>query len=346
MPVVTEILGSIDGIVETYTSTVFESFAAVLAEPIRLSAAIGVAMIGANMIFQVSQISFVTGAVFIARLMVTFLLATSWVNFSLIYDLLTDLPNSLGGQYLAAGGLGGNVGLYAALDNTLDKVNEIATDTSATSSLFGVSLLGILIGVIAWLLAAISVFVIGVSKILLAVMVALAPIAFLASFFKSTLQLFMAWTQATISVALTPVVAAGVVAVILSIGTSIIDGTATDLSTIGEAGRLMTLLIVAIIGMAVVPTIVRSLSGSILSMGSGLTEAIGTYRQGRQNTINAATSSIRTTRTTGSMGLGVAQYALGGAGRVADAAGASKVARVAQSNRDRVARLRNRVRAR
>ena len=303
MGVITDTLNQVDNIVLNFTEAVFTGFAGELVQVASVSSAVLVALIGANMMLQIHPMTVASGVSFLIRLSVVFLLAQSWANFDIIYDLLTDLPQRLGARMLAIGS-GGTIGtadgLHGAMDGIVDHINEIATDASSRSSMFGISLVGVLLGLLAALVGVAAVLVISLGKIGLAFMVAIAPLALFASLYRSTKNLFEAWTQTTIGFALIPLVTAGLMSILISVSEQAVSETPRDsIETIGDALGLIVVALASVFMMTRIPDIVRSLSGSIVAVGNGIAEGRDIVRQGVAATGTATRGVALTGRAVG-----------------------------------------------
>ena len=312
MGVITDTLDQVDAIVLTFTEAVFTGFAGELVQVTTVGSALLVALIGTNMMLQIHPMTMASGVSFLVRLTVVFLLARSWANFDVIYDLLTDLPQRLGARMLSIGS-GGFIntegGLHGAMDGIVDHINLIATDASGRSSMFGISLVGVLLGLLAALVGVAAVLVISLGKIGLAFMVAIAPLALFASLYRSTKSLFEAWTQTTIGFALIPLVTAGLMSILISVSQQAVDQTdANSVETIGDALGLIVVALASVFMMTRIPDIVRSLSGSIVAVGNGIAEGREIVRQG----VGATGTTAR--------GVGMAGRAVGGVARDGTAA--------------------------
>ena len=284
MGVITDTLDKVDSVVLGFTEAVFSSFAGEITTLATTMGALGIAIIGANLVLQIHPMTMASGVSFILRFTIVILLARSWANFAVIYDLLTELPNRLGAHVMAIGS-GNSIssadGLHGAMDDIVDFISDVATDASNRSSLFGISLVGVLIGLLAALLGCVAVLIVSLGKVGLAFMVAIAPLALLASLYRSTKSLFEAWTQATIGFALIPLVTAGLMGIIVRVAQLVVDQSLDQIETIGDAIGLIVVSLAAIFTMTRIPDIVRSLAGSIIAVGSGFTEGRETLRHGR-----------------------------------------------------------------
>jgi type IV secretion system protein VirB6 len=268
----------------------FRSFSGELVAVFQASGVLGVAMIGANLVLQIHPMTMASGVAFILRFTVVFLLATSWDNFDIIFKLLTDFPDRLGAHIMGVasrGSIASADGLNVAMDSVVDRISDVATNASSQSSYFGISLVGVLVGFLAALVACASVLVIALGKVGLAFMIAMGPLALLASLFKPTKSMFESWSQATIGFAMIPMVTAGIMGIIVTVSEQVMADSAADVSTIGEATGIIVIALAAIFMLIRIPEIVRSMSGSIIAVGNGFTEGRAAINQGRATVGNA-----------------------------------------------------------
>ena len=106
MGVITDTLDKVDSVVLGFTEAVFSSFAGEITTLATTMGALGIAIIGANLVLQIHPMTMASGVSFILRFTIVFLLATSWENFDIIFKLLTDFPDRLGAHIMSwiAGG--------------------------------------------------------------------------------------------------------------------------------------------------------------------------------------------------------------------------------------------------
>lgn len=329
MGIIEDMLGKIDTAVLRYNETVFNGFAAEAVDVFQAAGTLGLALIGVNMVLQVYPMTMASGIFFMLRFAIVTLLAASWDNFEFIYDILTDFPSRAGAQFLDAAGIGSAENLNASMDDIVTFATEQATKASSQSSLFGVSILGVVIGLIAGAMAAVSVLILALGKIGLAFAVSVAPIALLAYLFNFTNSLFRRWTEMTVSFAIIPLVVAAVMAAVVGVAFDV-SSEVEDADTIGAALPMIVIILAAIFMMARVPQIVAGMAGSLVA-GSGLGEGRQTLNSAGGHLGGAArgmravgTGSVTAARATAS---GVSQAA----GSVANATGSQSAATLSDS---------------
>ena len=324
-----QLLGKIDDAVAGYNEAVFNGFAGQAVDVFQVAGVLALVLIGINMVIQIYPVSIASGVVFLFRFGLVTLLAASWDNFEVIYDVLTDFPSQAGAEFLAAGGIGTADNLNQAMDEIVDYATEAATVASSQSSLFGVSLLGIVIGLIAGGMAAVAVLVLALGKVGLAFAISIAPLALLAYLFQFSNILYRRWTEMTIGFALIPLVVAAVMAAVIGVASEIAEE-GSEADTIGAALPMIIILLAAIFMMARVPSIVAGLSGAMVA-GSGITEGYQALRynqpaiRGGRSLLGAAAT------TTGRASVGAVGAAASGASQIANRTGSEAVGKVGAS---------------
>ena len=225
------------------------------------------ALIAANSLMQFQPMrmgSFVTWA---ARYVLILSVATTWAQFNVIFNILTNVPDSYGGILLnaAGGGAGGSAaGLNSSMDNMVTEVFTLADTANSNTSFLGVSITGVLLGVLGSIMATVAIIVSAIAKIGLALAVGLAPLAIASMMFRGTSQLFESWSRFTLGFAVIPLVLAGIMGAIIGVGSGLI-GTSGSATALSEIAGFLIVALAAIFMMYQVPTLSSGLAGSIVA---------------------------------------------------------------------------------
>ena len=306
---IADTLGEIDALVANYAQTVFADFAGPLIVTIRLAGVLSLAFLAINSILQLTPIRITDFARWGVRYVVILAVATSWAQFELIYNIVTNVPASIGGALLDASG---DVNLNEALDEMVTAIFDFSDRSAEESGFLSINLLSVLLGVLGALMACVAILVSGIAKIGLAMAVSLAPVFIACLLFKATSDLFSTWAKFTLGFALIPLVLGGVMGAVLTIGGTMIADVQTA-GTLSEAAPFIILTFAAIFLMIQVPTLVNGLAGSIVATGSGLREA----KTAGGNAMSAAGAAGAVVRTV-SPALGAAASVAGAAMRPGD----------------------------
>ena len=268
---IADTLDQIDALVAAYAETVFTDFGGPMTTTIRLGGILALAFLATNSILQLTPIRISDFARWSIRYIAILAVATSWAQFQPIYDIITNVPASIGAALLNASG---KVNLNVALDEMVTAIFNFSDRTAEESGFLSINLLSVLLGVLGALMACVAILVSAIAKIGLAMAVSLAPVFIACLLFKATSELFATWAKFTLGFALIPLVLAGVMGAVLRIGQDMVMDAATA-GTLTEAAPFIILTFAAIFLMSQVPTMVNGLAGSIVATGSGLREARG-----------------------------------------------------------------------
>ncbi|MEO3478439.1 type IV secretion system protein [Phaeobacter sp. CAU 1743] len=282
MGVIRDILGQVDAAVNTVAQDGFVSSAASVGNVISAGATLLVVLLGINAVMQLRPLPFGTGFAFGVKVALVGIFAQSWENFSVIYGVVTDVPDSVGASILALTGSGDEAGVYESLDNMVARITAYGdTIGDRAGWVFG-AVLGAIFFVLSAVFAAVTAGIIAFARIVFALMIVIAPFMIMTSLFKPTQSLFEAWTRATIGYALMPVAAAGI---IVAIAEAIGDASADpgDVETVSLILPFLVILILSAGIMASVPYIASNLTG-VVGIASNAVGLTGLARQGFVNT--------------------------------------------------------------
>ncbi|PJN94286.1 conjugal transfer protein, partial [Amaricoccus sp. HAR-UPW-R2A-40] len=262
-------LDLIDATVATYAESVFVDFAGPVTTTIRLGGLVALALLAINVIMQWAPLRVTDFAKWSVRYLIILAVATSWSQFVPFYDMLTNVPTSVGAALLD---ISGTASLNEALDQMVTSIFDFSDRAADESGFFSVSLLSIVLAIIGALMACVAILVSGIAKVGLAMAVSLAPIFIATLLFRGTSDLFNSWAKFTLGFALIPMVLAGVMGVIVGIGSALIPDVATA-GSISEGAGFLIVALAAIFLMSQVPTMVNGLAGTVVATASGVREA-------------------------------------------------------------------------
>lgn len=290
---------------------------------------VGLALIAANSVLQFVPIKMSSYLTWGVRYVMILSVATTWSQFEPIYNILTNIPGSIGAALLTATSA---PNLNLAMDEMVTAVFDFSDRASEESGWLGVSLTSVVLVVLGALMACVAILVSALAKVGLAMSVSFAPVFIACLLFSATRSLFESWTRFTIGFALIPLVLAGVMGAVIGVGRSL-AGTASGATDISAAAGFIIVIFAAIFMMFNIPSLVTGLAGTIVTTGTGLAEA----RAAARNASNTATAPVRTAYS------GVARYDAGmqaadnvrenGGGRFAQSA--ALVTQAVRMSRDR-----------
>jgi len=262
-------LDQVDGAVATYAQSVFADFGGPITTTIQLAGLVSLAMLGINVVMQWVPLRVTDFAKWGVRYVIILAVATSWSQFLPFYDMLTNVPSSVGAALLDVSGA---TSLNESLDLMVTSIFNFSDRAADESGFFSISLLSIILAVIGALMACVAILVAGIAKVGLAMAVSLAPLFIASLLFRGTSDLFSSWAKFTLGFALIPMVLAGVMGAIVGIGGAMI-AEVNDARTLTDAAGFLIVALAAIFLMSQVPTMVNGLAGTVVATASGIREA-------------------------------------------------------------------------
>lgn len=312
MGVITDILTVVDDAVAGVAQSGFTEIAGSVGGVITAGSALLVVLLGINIVAQIRPMSFGSFFAFGVKIALVGIFAQSWPNFQIIYNIITQVPDSIGASIIGLTGVDSSNGLYSALDSMVSQVTEYGdTIGDRAGWVFG-AFLGVVVWVIAAIFAAIAAGIIAYAKIVLTLMVVFGPIAILCSLFKPTMPLFEAWSRSIVGYAFMPIAAAGAAGMVIAIAGEI-AGTSPDPDSVDTLNLIFPFIVVLFLAagiMTQVPAIAHGLSGTI-----GLaTNAAGLSRMAQQGIVKTGKAGGQATSKTVGAGYGALKNRFGGGG--------------------------------
>ncbi len=270
MSFVADIIGFIDAAVLNAARDSFGAISGSFGGVITVMATLLVVMFGVAVSMGIYAVR--TGDVFqlVLRIALIFTFGLSWANFSVIYDALTNTSSGLVAGLFSVVGNGAPSATKLADDFANQAQSAAASviraESSITRGVLGVVMYALLAG-----LQAAYILVAGFAKMMIGILVGLAPFAIAATIFRRSQFLFEAWLSALISYFLYPVAAAGVMGFVANVANSTFAGASKD-SLLGITG-VVTIIIVGIFALKSIPQIASNITGQ-LNLGGIAPEAL------------------------------------------------------------------------
>lgn len=285
MGIIRDILDQVDAAVNTVAEDGFVSSAASVGDVITAGSVLLLILLGINVVMQLRPMGFGSFFAFGIKIALVGIFAQSWANFSIVYSVVTQVPDSVGASILALTGSGDEAGIYESLDNMVARITAYGDAIGDQAGWVFGAVLGAIFFVLSALFAAITAGIIAFAKIVFALMIVIAPFMIITSLFKPTQSLFEAWSRATIGYALMPVAAAGAAGIIVAIAEAIADASVDpgDVETVGLILPFLVILLLSAGIMASVPYIASNLTG-VMGIASNAVGLTGLARRGVVNT--------------------------------------------------------------
>lgn len=192
-----------------------------------------------------------------------------WGYNAYVTDTFMNSPDSL------ASALGGSkVSTINTLDDTLDKIFDIGANFWQQAGLrnIGAYLAALLVWLVGIVVTAYAAFLIILSKILLAVLIALGPIFIALLLFETTAKFFESWIAQLSNYALTvPLVTAVNVFILGMFKSAAVQAAALGTVQIADIFPLLVTSVISVLVLAQVPNVASGLAGGIAmsSYGAG-----------------------------------------------------------------------------
>lgn len=257
MALVSDILLDLDEAVLDVGEKYFISTAEALDPMLTIVTTLLIVLIGVQMALGVNRMSTRDAWQLVSRIVLVFIFARSWANFGVIYDALSSGAGSLALSFFD----GDTSNPAAAMDKFAVQMSDVADGAARAVSSIVRGFVAALLFIILSVLMAAYVLIVGFSKIMIAFLLGVAPLAMIATIFERTKTLFEAWLTAFVGYLLYPVAAAAVIGAVVSMA----GAQFTEQDSIEELSMLLGFLCVAFVGifaLLAIPTAASHITGS------------------------------------------------------------------------------------
>ena len=265
MGIINDILSVVDQAVEGVAQSGFSTIAGNVGDLITVGSIVLVGLLGLNIVAQIRPMTFGSFFAFGMKIVLVGIFAQSWANFETIYNIITQVPDSIGATIIGGTEISTTGGLYNALDGMVSQVTKYGDAIGDNAGWVFGAVLGVAVWVIAGIFAAIAAGIIAYAKIVLTIFVVLAPLAIVCSLFKATMPIFEAWTRSIIGYAFMPIAAAGAAGLVIAIAGKVAEGSPNpdNVETLSVIFPFIVVLLLSAGIMTQVPAIAQGLSGTI-----------------------------------------------------------------------------------
>jgi len=230
----------------------------------------GVITILAVMAFMVFGVAVALGVVtartgdmtqLVLRIVLIFTFGLSWANFEVIYDALTNTGDGLVTALFSAANGGAATSSIDQAENFSAQAQETASSVIRAESAIARGFLGAMMYLLLALLQAAYILVAGFAKIMIGILVGLAPFAIAATCLNRTQFLFEAWVSSLIGYFMYPVAAAGVMGFVATVAERAFLAQSEE-TLIGITG-VVVVIIVGIYGLLTIPQVASNITGQL-----------------------------------------------------------------------------------
>lgn len=268
MGIVSWMTGSVNGYLDDIAGTTFGALANGLGTIFLLMATLAIVVVAVNAVMQYRSVDFRTTIILLLKISLIAIFSANWTQFNAVTGAIITAMESLAGIIMSSLGGGSDASaehfsgefdiLVAFLQDVLNSaINSMNWVGGAVFAVFGAALLAVM--------AALAGIVIIFAKVMITFYVSIAPLMILLSMFSVTKDYFQSWLSGLISYAFYPVVIAAVFATIIGMmkQMTVLMGDPDAATSLGHLIPFVVMAFIAIVSIALIPMIVRQVSGNI-----------------------------------------------------------------------------------
>jgi type IV secretion system protein VirB6 len=263
MNIVTQILDQIDTGVLSAGQTFFTNTATSIAPLVTIFLTLLLVMLGLNIALNVYKISMRDSMQIAVRIVVVLMFGLTWTNFGVLYDALSSGTGSMALSFFST--MGADLGTKVpgvAMDNfSTQMANTVDVVSEAQGSIMR-GLVSALLYVILGLLMSAYVLITAFSKIMIAFLLGVAPIAIMSTIFEKTKNIFEAWLGALIGYLMYPLASAAIIGSVVLVAKQ----NFTQIDNVTDFGSILGFLVMCFVGifaLFAIPTSVANITGQI-----------------------------------------------------------------------------------
>ncbi|MDJ0825850.1 MAG: type IV secretion system protein [Rhodobacter sp.] len=295
MSVVTFFVETAEGYLDTAAETQFGAVATTVGTMLVLGTTLVVALVFINMIYQYRAMDGRTAFWLAIKIGLIGIFATNWIQFNAISAAVLSGVDSIAGSLVASvgGGTPGPSGTFAEeFDQLIASLGDYLNAAGSEMNWMAGALLDTLGVLLLSILGGLAAFIVVASRLMIALLIGIAPIMIFLTLFEVTKDYFARWLSALVSFAMYPIVVAGVFATITGVSRALLAalGDPEGASNIGALIPFFMMVLMAKGFIIATPFIVRAVSGNImmpaLSAGFGGSYAFARGLAGSQQVYN------------------------------------------------------------
>lgn len=270
MGIVTFIVEAADKGLDTVATSQFAAVAEVSGTIIMGAATVAIIALFINMAWQIRPMDGREMLVLLFKISLIKAFALNWANFNFVSQHLIDGLDELAGSLIGSATGEDAIGsayFAARFDLQMDRLAEYGNEAASHMSRVSKALMGVFFMALIALVGGLAGAVLVLAKMMITLLVGLAPIMILCSMFDVTKDYFHRWISSLASFALYPVVIAGVFSMVFGLVTLLVSDLGS-LDTADKVGKMVPFLGVVILSLVMViaiPLIVPMISGNLQS---------------------------------------------------------------------------------
>lgn len=275
MAIIEDVLALVDTTVTGIAGGTYGDVVTALNPVVAAASVLLVILVGINIVIQTVPMTYGT-LIGLGVRIVGINLFLTYANFDQVYNALTNAPAEIGASFLSSlsdGEItdisgGTSAALYSELDQLYLNALDVGTAISENGGIFVGALTSVMMFLIAALMAVVTIIVMSAAKIMLAVLIALAPVAIVCTFFKQSSPVFEAWVKLAIGFAFVPLLVAAMAGFTIATASAVAPA---DLDTVETLGDALSFVVVMLLGMGLmilVPTFAQALAATNIGLGA------------------------------------------------------------------------------
>ena len=268
MGVVSWMVGTADAFLVDAAESQFGAVAGNVGAIVLLMATLSLIGVCINMAFQFRSMDGASFFWYLIKLMLIGLFAFNWANFNAVANAIIGGLDYVAGALISSVGGGGAGATYFAAEFD-DLISEFSQYLNAIGSNLN-WMTGAILGGIGLVLLSLLGFMTGIvlifAKMMLTLMLGLAPIMIALSLFDATKDFFHRWVSTTVSYAFYPIVIAAMFSTVVGMENSLLAqlGDPNSATNIGSLVPFFVMVFLAKGFVAATPLIVRGISGNLM----------------------------------------------------------------------------------
>lgn len=268
MGIVSFIVNAADQGLDTIATSQFASVAEVSGTIVIGAATFAIIALFINMAWQIRPMDGREMLVLLFKISLIKVFAFNWANFNFVSGHLIDGLDHLAGRLIesATGSdIAGTNYFAARFDLQMDRLAEYGNEAASHMGRVSKALMGVFFMALIALVGGLAGAVLVLAKMMITLLIGLAPVMILCSMFEATKDYFHRWLSSLASFALYPVVIAGIFSMVFGLVTLLVSELGS-VDTAKQAGNMVPFLGVVILSLAMVvaiPFIVPMISGNI-----------------------------------------------------------------------------------
>ena len=292
MAIILDVLQTVDATVGGVAASTYGDILAAVVPVVSSASVLVVVLVGANIVTQTVPLTYANALSLLLRIVLVNIFLI-FGNLIMVYDALTNAPASLGAGLLNALSGGTVTNLYAGLDELYTRALDVGQAISQNGGYIAGALTSAFMFLIAAAMATITIIVLSAAKIMLAVLIAIAPLAIACTLFKRTAPIFEGWVKLAIGFAFVPLLVAAMAGFTIATAQGVAP---PDLATVETLGDAISFIVIMLLGaglMVLVPTFAQSLAATNIGLAGVAANASGLAKGAGRGALGGSVGFVR-----------------------------------------------------